>query len=60
CISSAAGAQLFPLMPANMPAASIFYVFAFMLLVYLPISHFVLPETKGKTIEELERTFMKH
>ena len=59
-IPSAAVAQLFPIMRDSMPVHSIFYVFALILLIYLPIIHFIIPETKGKTIEELERTFMKH
>ncbi|MDZ8120546.1 sugar porter family MFS transporter [Pontiella agarivorans] len=58
-LSSALVAQLFPVMRANIPTAAIFYIFAFMLLIYLPVIHFVLPETKGKSIEELERTFLQ-
>lgn len=59
-LTSALVTQLFPIMRANIPTWSIFFIFAFMLLISLPVIHFVLPETKGRTIEELERAFMRH
>lgn len=59
-IPSAAVAQLFPVMRDNMATHNIFFIFALILLVYLPIIQFVIPETKGKTIEELEKEFIRH
>ncbi|MEX0322824.1 MAG: sugar porter family MFS transporter [Puniceicoccaceae bacterium] len=59
-LTSAAVAQLFPMMRAAMPDGYIFFVFALVLVISLPFVIFVLPETKGRTIEELERSFLKH
>ncbi|MBK1875589.1 sugar porter family MFS transporter [Pelagicoccus mobilis] len=59
-LTSAAVAQLFPVMRASMDAGYIFFIFAFVLLVSLPIIRKMMPETKGKTIEELELTFVRH
>jgi MFS transporter, SP family, arabinose:H+ symporter len=59
-ITSASVAQLFPMMRASMPTGYIFFIFALILLVSLPVVVFMMPETKGRTIEELERSFLKH
>lgn len=58
--TSAGVAQLFPVMRAHMHTGYIFFVFALVLLVSLPVIAIMMPETKGRTIEELERAFMKH
>lgn len=58
-LTSSAVAQLFPVLRASMDAGYIFFLFAFVLVVALPVIAVMMPETKGKTIEELELTFVK-
>ncbi len=57
--TSATVAQLFPIMRAKMQPGYIFLIFAGVLaLYYLLISH-MMPETKGRTIEEIEQSMLK-
>lgn len=52
--------QLFPLMRDHWGKSNTFYVFA---AVLIPQFYFVwklMPETKGRTLEEIERSWMKH
>lgn len=57
--ASAMVAQLFPMMQEVMPMGYIFLAFAGELLLFLPVVRFLMPETKGKTIEEIERGWFK-
>lgn len=57
-MTSAGVAQLFPIMQAHMPTGLIFYSFASVLLVSLLVIKFLMPETKGRTIEEIERSWL--
>lgn len=47
--------QFFPWQLDNMGVASIFFMYAAIGLVGLVVMYFILPETKGKTIENLEQ-----
>ncbi len=58
-MTSAAVAQLFPVMQTTMPTGIIFYAFAVELSLLLLVIKFVMPETKGRTIEEIERSWLK-
>lgn len=58
-ISSWSIQQFFPWQLDNMGVASIFGLYASVGLVGLVIMYFVLPETKGKTIENLEKELVK-
>ena len=51
-LTSAAVAQLFPMMREVMHTGSIFFIFALDTLALLVVAVFLLPETKGLTIEE--------
>ena len=57
-MTSAGVAQLFPVMEAVMPTGLIFYCFALELVGLLWVNRFVMPETKGRTIEEIERSWL--
>ncbi|MDZ8117944.1 sugar porter family MFS transporter [Pontiella agarivorans] len=59
-LTSALVTQLFPMMQAAMPTHFIFFIFAAIVVVSLPFYFFFLPETKGRTIEELEKEFIRH
>lgn len=50
--------QFFPLMHKLMQG-SVFFVYAFMCLVAFLFILFLIPETKGKSLEEIERTWIK-
>lgn len=56
--TSASVAQLFPVMQASMPTGMIFLAFALELAIYLVIIRRIMPETKGRTIEEIERSWL--
>lgn len=56
-LTSAGVAWLFPIMRSNMHTGYVFFVFAAVVLISIPFYLFLVPETKGKTIEELEREF---
>ena len=55
--ASATVAFAFPIMKSNMPTGFIFFAFALELFILFPIIWRMLPETKGKTIEEIERSW---
>jgi sugar porter (SP) family MFS transporter len=56
--TSAAVAQLFPIMQATMATGLIFYAFAVELSLLLFVIKCLMPETKGRTIEEIERSWL--
>jgi sugar porter (SP) family MFS transporter len=59
-MTSAGVAQLFPIMRDSMPTGTIFYCFSGILVVSLLVIKYLMPETKGRTIEEIERSWLKH
>lgn len=50
---------LFPLALASFEASTLFGFFCFMMVLHLLWVQFMVPETKGRTLEELEETMMK-
>jgi len=50
--------QTFPLMQENLGTAKTFWSYAAFLLVAAVLLFFALPETKGKSLEEIERTVL--
>jgi MFS transporter, SP family, arabinose:H+ symporter len=58
-VTSATVALLFPIMREMMPIEFIFYAFAVELSLLLVVIKFLMPETKGRTIEEIERSWLK-
>ncbi len=58
--ASATVAQLFPVMQDSMPTGYIFLIFAGEMSLLIPVIRFMLPETKGRTIEEIERSWFDH
>ncbi len=58
-ITSAVVAQLFPVVQANTPSGTIYLLFAVEILMLFLVAKFMIPETKGKTIEEIERNWLK-
>ncbi len=58
-VTSATVALLFPIMREQMPIEVIFYAFAVELSLLLVVIKFLMPETKGRTIEEIERSWLK-
>ena len=56
-LTSATVAWLFPIMQEHMHTGLIFYVFAVELVFLLLLVKFLMPETKGRTIEEIERSW---
>jgi len=57
-LTSAAIAQLFPMMREVMPTGYIFFLFALDIAALLLVVHFLMPETKGRTIEEIELSWL--
>lgn len=57
-MASAAVNFFFPILQDIMSTGFIFLVFAIELLIFLPVVRFMMPETKGRTIEEIERSWM--
>lgn len=57
-ITSAVVAQLFPMMREIMPTGYIFFFFAMDIAVLLLVIEFLMPETKGQTIEEIEQSWL--
>lgn len=56
--ASAAINFLFPIMRESMSTGAIFLIFAGELLLMIPVVKFMMPETKGRTIEEIERSWL--
>lgn len=59
-ITSAGVNMVFPVMQANMETSTIFYLYAGELVLLLVVIKFLMPETKGRTIEEIERSWFDH
>jgi len=59
-VTSAIVAQIFPIVEAATPAGMIFFFFAVELFLLLLVVKFLMPETKGRTIEDIERSWLKH
>ncbi len=59
-ITGAAVAQLFPVVEAATPPGTLYYQFAVELSLLLLMVKFLMPETKGRTIEEIERSWVRH
>ncbi len=58
--TSAIVAQIFPVIQASTPAGTIYYMFAVELLVLIMVVKFLMPETKNRTIEEIESSWFKN
>ena len=58
-ISSWSIQQFFPWQLDNMGAATIFLIYAILGLIGLVVMWFALPETKGKSIEDIEQQLAK-
>ncbi|MGF1758178.1 sugar porter family MFS transporter [Photobacterium sagamiensis] len=56
-LTSAGVAQIFPIMQASMNTGFIFFCFAIELFFLLAVVKYMMPETKGRTIEEIERSW---
>ena len=56
-LTSAAIAQLFPMMREVVHIGNIFFFFALDIAVLLMVVRILLPETKGRSIEEIERSW---
>ena len=59
-LASASVAQLFPVMRQAMHTGYIFFCFTGALVGLLLVIKFLMPETKGRTIEEIERSWLSH
>lgn len=57
--TSAIVAQIFPVIQETTPAGSIYFMFAAELLMLILVVKFLMPETKNKTIEEIESSWLK-
>ncbi|MDZ8120200.1 sugar porter family MFS transporter [Pontiella agarivorans] len=57
-LTSATVAQLFPIVEANAPPGTLYFIFAGELILLLLMVKFLMPETKGRTIEEIERSWL--
>jgi sugar porter (SP) family MFS transporter len=57
-MTSALVAQLFPVMQEKMNTGYIFFCFVAVLVALLAVIKFMMPETKGRTIEEIERSWL--
>lgn len=58
-ISSFTITQAFPWQLTNLGSASTFLIFAIVGVIGFVVMYFLLPETKGKSIEEIERDLIK-
>ena len=56
-LTSAAVAQLFPIVEDMTSAGIIYFFFAIELAIFLIVIKILMPETKGRTIEEIERSW---
>lgn len=57
-ITSACVNLAFPVMQSNMETSTIFYLYAGELVFLILTVKFLMPETKGRTIEEIERSWL--
>ena len=51
--------QLTPWLTSRLSASGVFWLFGFMCIPYLLITYFLVPETTGKSLEEIEREWTK-
>jgi SP family arabinose:H+ symporter-like MFS transporter len=51
--------QLFPVLNGSLGPAAVFFIFAALIAPALPFVLFVLPETKGRSLEDIERSWGK-
>jgi len=51
--------QLTPWLTANLSAYGVFWLFGVMCIPYLLITYFLVPETTGKSLEDIEREWME-
>ena len=51
--------QLTPWLTGKLSASGVFWLFAFMCIPYLMITYFFVPETTGKSLEDIEREWTK-
>jgi len=51
--------QLTPWLTTNLSASGVFWLFGFMCIPYMLITYFLVPETTGKSLEEIEREWVK-
>ena len=51
--------QLTPWLTTRLSASGVFWLFGFMCIPYLLITYFLVPETTGKSLEEIERGWTK-
>ncbi|MEO0793645.1 MAG: sugar porter family MFS transporter [Verrucomicrobiota bacterium] len=58
-VTSAGLNMIFPVMQANMETSTIFFIYAAELILLLLTVRFLMPETKGRTIEEIERSWFQ-
>lgn len=59
-VLAAAIPSVFPLLVSSLGAGPIFTIFAFMMVLQLLFVIFVMPETKGISLEELGRSLVRH
>ena len=50
---------VFPIILSRLGGAAVFLIFAFMCMLLLLFTIFRIPETKGKSLEELEKILVK-
>jgi SP family arabinose:H+ symporter-like MFS transporter len=53
------GNQVFPLMQKHLGNSGVFFIFGFMALVNFIVGITLVPETKGYSLEEIEKLFLK-
>ena len=51
--------QLTPLLTTELSASGVFWLFGFMCIPYLLITRFLVPETTGKSLEDIEREWIE-
>ncbi|WP_298487892.1 sugar porter family MFS transporter [uncultured Maribacter sp.] len=59
-VTSALVAQIFPIIEASTSEGTIYFFFAIELILLFVVVKFLMPETKGRTIEDIERSWLKH
>lgn len=58
-VTSALVAQMFPVIQANTPSGTIYLLFAVEILTLFLVAKYMIPETKDKTIEQIESEWFK-